>query len=148
MKEHRASEIDRSNMMLTKLPVSGEDYWVEKPKDYVDPVAVARAEMPQLASTVEGQNRCVHCGQGFNSPNVLNDHVKTSHPIASGHADMSLVEMPDGSKVPVAAVPEIMKQKQDALLAKAQTREAELEAKLEELAGKLAARTIKKGKDK
>lgn len=144
MKEHRADQIDRSNMMLVNLPVSGEQYWVVKPDNYIDPVEAARAQMTPLNAAVAGQNQCLHCGQGFNSPNVLRDHITKSHPIASGQADMALVEMPDGTMVPADAVPEIVRQKEEAIVAKAEVREAELVAKVEELAAKLAKRTATK----
>ena len=133
MQEHRASQIDRSNMLLVKLPVSGEDYWVAKPDDYTDGVDEARAQMPQLHA-ISGQNMCQYCGQGFNSPNVLKEHVQASHAIASGQADMTEVEMPDGTMVPAAAVPELIKDRERDL----EARNAELEAKLEELAAKVA----------
>ena len=139
MKEVVHSQIDRSNMLLVTLPVSGEKFWVQKPDNYVDPVEVARAEMPQVQGAIAGQNQCTHCGQGFNSANVLRDHILARHPVASGQADMALVKMPDGSMVPAAAVPELMTQRQDDLVAEHTEREKVLEAKLEDMATQLAA---------
>lgn len=152
MPEHRIEEIDRSNMMIVEMPGSGEQVWVIKPDNYVDPSSVKPIAQP---AQVAGQNYCTHCGQYFQSANVLRDHVRRAHPIASGQADMALVEMPDGTMVPADAIPELVRQKQDAAISKGKAREAELEAKLEELAAKLAelsqkpaAKTIKAAKDK
>ena len=135
--EYTPSQIDRSNQMLVTLPVSGESVWVDKPDDYVDEVAVARAAMPQVRGAIAGQNSCQHCGQGFNSSNVLRDHVLRAHPIASGQADMGLVEMPGGQMIPAGAVPEIVADKKNAEITRLKARETQLSTKLEELAAKL-----------
>ncbi len=144
--------IDRSNMMIVPLPVSGEQVWVVRPKDYVDPSSIPPV---QQQGAIAGQNQCMHCGQYFNSPNVLAEHARIRHPIASGQGDATLIPMPDGSLVPADAVPELIREKQEAIISAGKAREAmleartaELEAKLEELAEKFTARTVKPAKDK
>lgn len=94
--------------MHRQLP-NGDIIRVVVPDDYTDEMLLAQTRMKDATSVqIAGGTGCPHCGITYASPGVLDEHIKMNHMLAAGKADMRQVELPDGTSVPVALIPDLI----------------------------------------